>query len=130
MNKFIKLWIPPIIMMCVIFYFSSRQNVSVSSEFTINFIILKTLHTIGYALLHLLLFRAVYVQEKKKNLDISLKKAAIIAILYAATDELHQQFVPTREGKIRDVIIDAVGISIMYIYIKHNFNRIKQFLME
>ena len=29
--------------------------------------------------------------------------------LYAATDEIHQLFVPNREGKFADVIIDTAG---------------------
>ncbi len=35
--------------------------------------------------------------------------AAIFAILYAASDEFHQLFVPGRAGSIRDVIIDGTG---------------------
>ena len=36
----------------------------------------------------------------------------LIVFLYAATDELHQLFVPTREGTIRDVLIDTTGAAI------------------
>ena len=32
-----------------------------------------------------------------------------VAVLYAATDEFHQTFVPTREGCLRDVFIDSTG---------------------
>lgn len=130
MIRFIKYWLPPITIMALIFYFSSKQNVSVSTEFAINFVILKTLHALGYALLQFLLFRALYSQQKKKNKDIEpiVMKATFIALLYAASDELHQQFVPTRTGKIRDVAIDFIGISLMYIYIQYNFRRLKAFL--
>jgi VanZ family protein len=38
--------------------------------------------------------------------------AALIALLYAATDEYHQSFVDTRNGSPIDVGIDAVGIAI------------------
>jgi VanZ family protein len=33
----------------------------------------------------------------------------VLAVLYAISDEVHQSFVPTREGTLRDVIIDAIG---------------------
>lgn len=131
MKKFIIYWLPPLIWMAFIFYFSTRQNVSVNDSFAANFIILKTLHAAGYAILNLLLFRAIYSSRKKKNNHIEpmLMKAALIALLYSASDEIHQQFVPTRTGKLRDVIIDSGGIAVMYIYIQYNFNRIKQFLL-
>ena len=44
---------------------------------------------------------------------ISTKKAYAIAfvlsVIYAVTDEIHQIFVPGREGKISDVVIDSSG---------------------
>ncbi len=38
--------------------------------------------------------------------------AAAIGIAYAVTDEVHQAFVPGRQGAVRDVLIDAVGVLI------------------
>ncbi len=35
-----------------------------------------------------------------------------VACVYAATDELHQAFVPNREGSVRDVVIDACGAAL------------------
>jgi VanZ family protein len=35
-----------------------------------------------------------------------------IACGYAASDELHQLFVPNREASVRDVLIDAVGAAL------------------
>ncbi len=82
-----------------------------------------------YAILYLLLFRSFYSTNLKKMG--SQKKfiyPLIIAVLYAASDEFHQTFVPTREGRLRDVIIDTGGIVLMYIYIKNQFGFIKKFL--
>ena len=36
-------------------------------------------------------------------------KAILVVIVYAASDEIHQLFVPSREGTLRDVIIDTIG---------------------
>ena len=35
--------------------------------------------------------------------------AIVLAALYAASDELHQYFVPGRAGRFSDVIIDSIG---------------------
>ena len=93
--------------MTVIFFFSSRHSVSVSPEYWLNFLFFKTLHLIEYAVLFTLLSRATQ----------SHLKAFIVTVLYAMTDELHQQFVPSREGKPRDVIIDAIGAGLTWYYL-------------
>lgn len=35
---------------------------------------------------------------------------AVLGVLYAATDEFHQVFVPGRAGQVSDVAIDAIGV--------------------
>jgi len=45
--------------------------------------------------------------------------SAIIAMLYAFSDEYHQTFVFGREGKLKDVGIDSIGIllsGLMWYY--------------
>jgi VanZ family protein len=87
-----------------------------SQVYWTDFIIKKTAHLIEYAILGLLNYRAFRgsgVVKKK-----ALYFAFAISILYAASDELHQYFVPGRESRVRDVIIDAVGCCISLVYIK------------
>nr|WP_307771913.1 VanZ family protein [Clostridium botulinum] len=81
----------------------------------LNFLIRKAAHITEYFILFMLLYYA-FKKTFYKNLKI---KAAIITILYACTDELHQLFIPGREGKIRDVLIDSIGvfIGVFFIYI-------------
>ena len=66
-----------------------------------------------YGILWGLSFRAM-----KKTSKISFKHAGWLAIaivvLYAMSDEWHQTFTPSREGTIRDVIIDTLGASIIF----------------
>lgn len=38
--------------------------------------------------------------------------AIIASVLYAATDEFHQLFVPGRSGQILDVLIDSLGVCV------------------
>lgn len=100
----VVLWIPAIVWMGIIFLLSSRQSVTVSSEYLLNFLFFKTLHLIEYAILFILLVRATR----------SYRGAFILTILYAITDEMHQQFVPSRQGQPRDVIIDGVGAGLIW----------------
>jgi len=53
---------------------------------------------------------------------------SIIAVIYAITDETHQTLIDTRQGKLRDVIIDTAGITIMYIYIKTHLGWLKKII--
>jgi VanZ family protein len=58
-------------------------------------------HMTEYAILTLLL------EEALPSRSIGL--AWVFAVLYAATDEWHQTFVPGRNGWFGDVVIDAAG---------------------
>lgn len=73
--------------------------------------------------MYFLIFRAFFTLElEKKKIFII---AFVISLAYAVSDEFHQTFVPTREGKLRDIFIDLGGISIMYIYIRQNLEFLK-----
>lgn len=67
----------------------------------------KTAHFTEYAVLGFFTYKAVSCDVKDR------KKAVLIAQListgYASTDEIHQLFVPGREGKVFDVMIDSCG---------------------
>ena len=62
----------------------------------------KLAHTTEYAVLGFLLLRAI----GREGL------AVLAGVGYAATDELHQHFVPGRHGAVYDVAIDAVGVLV------------------
>ena len=120
-------WIPMIAWMLLIFTLSSRQRISPSEIFAVNFLIFKTLHVLEYALLYFLVFRALY-----RSFKLDKKKIFILAILfcifYAISDEVHQTFVPTREGAVRDVFIDTIGILLSFSYTKFNLKKLKLFI--
>lgn len=67
----------------------------------------KTAHGIEYGVLAILIFLWMdcksYVWQK--HLGFSVAAAAI----YAASDEIHQRFVPGRYGCVEDVFIDSLG---------------------
>ena len=127
--RVISYWLPPIVWMALIFYFSSRFRVSATGKFLFDFIIFKTLHLVEYAILYFLLFRAFFsINKQKLTTNNKFIFPLLISILYAVSDEFHQTLVPTREGKIRDVFIDSLGILLMYIYIMKNIKQVKRFL--
>lgn len=115
-TRTIYYWGPVVLWMGVIFYFSSRARIAVSDEYTLNFLFFKTLHVIEYGILFFFSYRATYNLEKDKRM--AAVYAACITILYAITDEIHQTYIPSREGTFRDVFIDTLGIAIMYMYIQ------------
>ena len=59
-------------------------------------------------------FRRVWLASVASNGGTWLQAVAAgwLAVLYAATDEFHQTFVPSREGCIRDVAIDSCGVAL------------------
>jgi len=135
--RIIRYWIPPISWMSLIFYLSSNHRVAITGTFTFDFVIFKSLHMIEYAILYFLLFRAFYSISNpstslRTNKQLTINKKlfipVLLSVLYAITDEFHQTFVPSREGRVRDVLIDTSGILLMYIYIKNNLRVIKKFL--
>jgi len=65
-------------------------------------------HIIEYAILSLLLYRALKITSKSPQI-----LAVLITILYAITDEMHQAFVPGRISSVFDLAIDAFGAVAM-----------------
>jgi len=133
-RSFIKYWLPVLVWMVFIFGFSSDTmsfqhssriigplvhwlfpNVSSEAVNSIVFAVRKAAHVTEYALLALLIWRAV---RKPVRPDLrgwsgaQARLALILVVLYAATDELHQTFVPSRQGSVWDVLLDASGAAL------------------
>lgn len=106
-EKIVKFWLPAVLWAVVIFSFSSLPTLKTSEIYWQDFIIKKLAHLTEYAVLAVLLYRAL------KSSGVEKKKAGYWAILitlfYGITDEFHQNFTPGREPKIRDVVIDTIG---------------------
>jgi len=108
MKKIIR-FIPSILWMLVIFYFSSKSTTGIGTNTTNRFLILKSFHLIEYAILSFLLYFAF----KKPKISIP------IAYFYSLSDEFHQTFIAGRSGRFRDTLIDLLGIIIgFFIFFK------------
>ena len=86
----------------------------------------KTAHFTEYAVLGFFTYKAVScdVKDRKK----AVLMAQLISTGYASTDEIHQMFVPGREGKVFDVMIDSCGAfcGIMVSLITQKFIEIEK----
>jgi len=99
---------------------------------SVQFPIRKAAHMTEYAVLSVLIMLALIV-DGLKGIRLPVI-SAIIATVFAATDEFHQRFVPGRYGCLRDVLIDAAGsiIGLMIAYViyknmcKHKENKYMQ----
>ncbi|KRG11726.1 hypothetical protein ACA29_15155, partial [Lederbergia galactosidilytica] len=67
----------------------------------VNFLFRKIVHLTAFGFLAILFYNSF---EKNRFL-----RAWIITTIYAATDELHQAFIPNRTGSFWDVGLDSLG---------------------
>jgi VanZ family protein len=116
-QNFLYYWVPPLTWMGLIFYMSSQKSIAITTNVVTDFVTFKTLHMIEYAFLFFLFYRAFQSIKSKAN-KISGLFSFPIVILYSLTDELHQLFIPSRQGRIRDVLFDIFGMLVMYVIIK------------
>ena len=131
MKSFFKYWFPVLLWMAVIFVVStdlgSAENTgdilepllrwfvpSISKDAIewAHFIVRKCGHLSEYAILALLVWRALSNPAQEKPTAWSWNRAGLallIAAIYAASDEFHQSFIPTRTPAVKDVMIDSCG---------------------
>jgi VanZ family protein len=150
LRAFLKYWLPVLFWMALIFTASADSHSSqhtmgfvgpllrwlfpkMSSEHVeaIHLVIRKCGHLTGYAVLALLVWRALHL-SKNSLPEWSWPKVGgtlLVVFLYAASDEFHQSFVPTRTAHFSDVCIDtaggAIGLLVLWFF-NHYRNRRRQ----
>ena len=111
MLKKVSAWLPVILWMGVIFFFSSMPDLPSNKIDVLDFIFKKSAHMIEFALLFAWVVRAT--KGKISWFSFSLP------LFWAFLDETHQLFVPGRGGRLTDVLIDSLGIVLAYYLIFH-----------
>jgi VanZ family protein len=101
-------WLAVMLWMGVIFTLSAIPSLSSPFEPLYDVILRKFAHMAEYGILTALLFWALRLHLPCRAHGLLM--AAVIALLFAFSDEWHQSFVPGREGSLRDVGIDALGV--------------------
>lgn len=85
----------------------------------------KAAHATEYALLALLLWRALSRRTGPSPQAWTARwawQAWSLATLYAMSDEFHQWFHPSREASVRDVMIDSTGAA-LGLWLLHRWGR-------
>jgi VanZ family protein len=72
----------------------------------------KINHAGAFGIMMLLAFRAARWLLPNHSPRVQIAMAFLYCILYGATDEIHQAYVPNRQADIYDWIADAVGASL------------------
>ncbi len=117
-------WLPVLLWAGLIYYLSAQPGLRIATG-PADFWTRKPAHIAEYAILSALLYRALRpnITNRKKVA----KYAFIIALIYAISDELHQNLVFNRTGKVTDLLFDAAGIIIgIFIYSRYKVAKNKQ----
>ncbi|MEZ4830007.1 MAG: VanZ family protein [Bacteroidia bacterium] len=143
-RSFLLYWLPVLLWMGVIFALSSQdkdQSKGLSDTFLFIFrlmgldpvqmqelgiphLVRKMAHVTEYFILYLLVHRLIASYSPQKS---SLLWALLVCVLYAASDEYHQSFVPGRGADVLDVGIDSIGMTIaLLLKWKKSLNSHKQ----
>ncbi len=108
MRYLLRYWVPAVLFMAAIFVGSSiSKPPDVPGGFSD-----KTAHFCEYAVLGLLLARALAGRRWLSPPFPIVAAAALLAALYGVSDEYHQLFVPGRQYDVRDMMADAFGASL------------------
>jgi len=142
MRFFLKYWLPLLIWLCVIFVGSTdlmsaeqtsrflvpflrwlKPDISTGALAQVHFFVRKLGHISEYAILAILLWRAL-----RSGTNLRIKRSLLfVAVwlacgIFAAGDEFHQSFVPSRTASLLDVMIDLsgafIGLAICFGFVR------------
>jgi VanZ family protein len=116
MLKFVSRWGPALAVMLIIYSASAQPKGStLMPDFGgwLDLLIKKSAHLLVYALLGVCFLRGL--RGNSPGTRGALILAALLTLAFAVSDEYHQTFVASREGKWQDVVIDTAGASIALI---------------
>jgi len=131
----LKHWIPAICVAILIsffstHYFSSQQTAHVIIPLLhrlfpfadcrtlnrIHTLIRKLAHVTEFGVFSIAVFHGVRGNRSGWRFDWAVY-TLLIAVTYAGFDEWHQSFVPLREARVRDVVVDATGALLAQVLV-------------
>jgi VanZ family protein len=115
-NFLLRYWLPPALWAGVIFILSAQPSLPHYPDTLLDLILKKAAHMIEYGILASLLWRALSRGQGALSRS-AWVTAFVVSVLYAASDEYHQTFVPGRNGTPVDVGIDTVGALIALLVV-------------
>jgi VanZ family protein len=111
--RVLSLWLPVVVYMAAIFYASSLQHPPVPADVPD-----VRLHAVAYFGLMIVVTRAIAHGTWAGVRLVALAIAWFITVMYGASDEWHQMYVPLRTAELHDLIADAIGASAAGISLK------------
>ena len=101
---FLWFWLPVLLYTSLIFLLSGMSNPPIPGGLSGD-----ALHYPEYAVLALLLARALQAGRPGAARPADLLWAVVLSLLFGATDEVHQAFIPDRVPDLRDWLHDGIG---------------------
>ncbi|NCN82571.1 MAG: hypothetical protein GW947_01265 [Candidatus Pacebacteria bacterium] len=112
----LRAYLPVVFWAGFIFYLSSQPILPGFSVDTYDFIFKKMAHITVYAILYFLFYRSQKITSTAAAADKRIWLLPfLLVLLYAVSDELHQQFVMGRFGTARDVGFDFLGAGLAFL---------------
>lgn len=130
MKKFLRFWLPPLLLMALVFPVGNKALASHRSyelfvaafrwvfphaswhEAGIGYIAFRKFgHFVTYGLLAFLFYRAVRAGRRPRCRAAWLLRAGVLAAAYGFLDEFLQTLVPNRTGNLRDWAVDCAGVA-------------------
>ncbi|GAB4504022.1 MAG: hypothetical protein Fur0043_10150 [Anaerolineales bacterium] len=121
LRKHLTRWLPAVLLMAVIFVFSSIPSDEMPSFDWADLLVKKGGHALGYGLLALSYARGLRSYawpESSRSRRRRCFVAFLMVVLYAVSDEYHQSFTPGRHPSIWDVFIDSGGAALALLRAK------------
>jgi VanZ family protein len=122
LSAFIRRWGPAILLMAVIFVFSSLPSAELPNFNWADRIVKKGGHALGYGLLAFGYLRGLKGEIHQVSAR-QLLGAWLMAVLYSATDEFHQSFTPGRHPAVTDILIDSIGAVVALILVARYYKQ-------
>ena len=116
LSRWLYDYVPLLLWLALIFWFSSRSTLVDMGSEAGDKLFYKTAHMTVYAILTWLWWRAISPQRQPAWSLLWL--AVLFTALYAVSDEIHQRFVPGRQGQLADVLFDVSGALAMILLIR------------
>jgi len=115
-KRFFTHWLPWYAYLGLIFFVSGLRNPERTFGFSASDF---SAHMLEYAGLFFLTRRAFDASQISLLKSRGFATGILFCLLYAASDEFHQSFVPTRNPSLLDFAYDATGIALGALIYKH-----------
>lgn len=131
-------WLPLLLWMAAIYVLSDQPKSGIPSFGVWDWLVKKGSHFLAYGVLSGLAWRVFGERKRPLRRRTAVVRvqckpyllAFLLTVLYAASDEFHQTFIPGRNGTLVDVLIDSLGGLTALFILRKNWFRLPGFLTQ